>query len=852
MSHRRKITTATSLFYYLILLTGICVALTVLYSLMIGGKINFISGNLKGTALKVKTFVALAHQDFLKSKIDGSNISIQSAWQYLDIAEYHSTKLFEEKDKDAFLTLSVDDAQLRESLQHLQTLLLEYRGVSSRLINNKFLLYDSLHVQWEKTFETLNTQSDRIDNHITELQKGEITSFNISIFSLAAFSMIFSFISIYVYYKYKTQKDSFTRKIENVNITLEKGLRKTSITQDALQEIQRKLSTLIQNLPGMVYRCKNNTSWTMEFVSGKSIDITGYKPDDLINNYRVAFGDIIHRDDRLKVWNIIQKAVEERKPYQLVYRIITQPGIIRWVWEQGTGVYSEKDDEIVALEGFITDISEQKAAEDQLQLQSNALEAAANAIVITDKEGSILWINSAFTKLTGYSAREVIGKNPRILNSGVHDKMYFEYLWNTILSGDTWRGEIINKRKGGSLYNEEMLVTPVKNSDGAIANFVAIKSDITERKKAEDALRESELRFRGLYENATIGIYRTTHDGKVLMANPTLIKILGYNSFEEIKNINVEETYLDSQTRKRFKEELDLKGRIFGFESLWKKKDGVPLYIRESARLVRDDEGNALYYEGTIEDITEKKKAEEELIKAKEKAEQSDKLKSEFLSQMSHEIRTPLNVILSFINMMQEELSGKVDEELNNGFDVITEEGKRIMRTIELIINMSELQTGQYSTKPRRIDIHKEVLEKLHQSYSAAAKQKKIEFDIKKLNEQTSLLLDEYSANQIFNHLVDNAIKYTPKGKVEIIIDRDPRKKLYVDIIDTGIGISEEYMNMLYTPFTREEKGYTRNFEGNGLGLALAKRYCDINQAEIKVTSAKGKGTTFRVTFLNE
>lgn len=852
MSHRRKITAATSLFYYLILLSGIFVALTVLYSLMISGKINFISSSLKGTATEVKTFVSLAHQGFLKSRIENSTQDIQSAWQYLDIAEHHTSRLLEEKDKDAFLTFAVNDARLKESALHFQVLILEYRGASSRLINNNFLLYDSLHVPWEKIFETINRESTRLDDHINELQKSEIKAFNISVFSLAAFSMIFSFISIYVYYKYKTQKDSFTRKIENANITLEKGLRKTSITQDALNEIQRKLSTLIQNLPGMVYRCKNDSSWTMEFVSGKTLDITGYKPDDFINNYKIAFGDIIYPEDRMKVWNIIQKAVEERKPYQLVYRIITLPGIIRWVWEQGTGVYSEKDDEIVALEGFITDISEQKAAEDQLLLQSNALEAAANAIVITDKDGNILWINSAFTKLTGYSALEVIGKNPRILNSGVHDKAYFEYMWNTILSGDTWRGEIINRKKDGSRYNEEMFITPVKSSDGAIANFVAIKSDITERKKAEEALRESELRFRGLYENATIGIYRTTHDGKVLMANPTLIKILGYSSFEEIKNINVEETYLEPQTRKRFKEELDLKGRIFGFESLWKKKDGVPLYIRESARLVRDDEENILYYEGTIEDITEKKKAEEELIKAKEKAEQSDKLKSEFLSQMSHEIRTPLNVILSFINMMKEELSDKVDEELGNGFDVITEEGQRIMRTIELIINMSELQTGQYSTKPRRIDIHRDLLEKLHQSYSAVAKQKKIEFDIKKLSEQTSLFLDEYSANQIFNHLVDNAIKYTPKGKVEIIIDRDPRKKLYVDIIDTGIGISEEYMELLYTPFTREEKGYTRNFEGNGLGLALAKRYCDINQAEIKVTSAKGKGTTFRVTFLNE
>ncbi|NMB83467.1 MAG: PAS domain-containing sensor histidine kinase, partial [Ignavibacteria bacterium] len=549
-------------------------------------------------------------------------------------------------------------------------------------------------------------------------------------------------------------------------------------------------------------------------------------------------------------WDQIQKSVERRKPFQLVYRITTSSGYEKWVWEEGIGIFSEKEDELIALEGFITDITEQKVIEDQLQLQSNALEAAANGIVITDKNTNLIWANSAYWKITGYSKEEFLEEKISVFKSDLHDITFFENLWDTIKHGDIWRGEMINKKKDGSTYFQEMTITPIRNSENEIIYFVAIIQDITERKKSEEALRESEFRFRGLYENATIGLYRTSLSGKILMANPTLLRILGYNSFGEVSNLEAKDSYADPNTRAIYTKELNLKGKVFGFESKWKKKDGTIIYVRESARVVKDEDDKPLYYEGTVEDITDKKIAEEQLISAKERAEQSDKLKSEFLAQMSHEIRTPLNVILSFTGMMKDELQDQVDEELKKGFDVIDEEGKRIMRTIELIINMSELQTGSYNFNVKEIDLNKDILSKQFQNYQPVAKQKKIAFNLVGTIDNNIIQADEYSVNQIFYHLIDNAIKFTSTGKVEISLNKDPRNNIYVDVIDTGIGISEEYMKMLFTPFTKEEKGYTRNYEGNGLGLALVKKYCELNNAELKVTSQKGKGSIFRVTFL--
>ena len=256
---------------------------------------------------------------------------------------------------------------------------------------------------------------------------------------------------------------------------------------DARKESQRRLSTLMSNLPGIAYRCKNDRDWTMEFISDGCESLTGYKPEEIVMNTRVSYGQVIHPDDREMVWSVIQDGLRKQPNFQINYRILTVCGDEKWVWEQGQGVYGEKG-EIITLEGFISDITERVQAGEQLKLQSLALESAANAIFITDAKGSIQWVNSAFSSLTGYSFSEVLGKNPNILQSGYHTEVYYKEMWERISGGDIWRGEIINKRKNGELYTEEMTIAPLISSEGVVNNFIAIKQDITERVENEQAL----------------------------------------------------------------------------------------------------------------------------------------------------------------------------------------------------------------------------------------------------------------------------------------------------------------------------------------------------------------------------
>ncbi len=240
---------------------------------------------------------------------------------------------------------------------------------------------------------------------------------------------------------------------------------------------------------------------------------------------------------------------------------------------------------------------------------------------------------------------------------------------------------------------------------------------------------------------------------------------------------------------------------------------------------------------------------EEELLKAKIKAEESDKLKSQFLAQMSHEIRSPINTILSFTSLIENELNGKLTKEIENSFSIIKSAGDRLIRTIDLILNMSEIQTGSYEYSPRKVDIYSDILVNLINEANASIKNRKIKFNVEKETNDTIRNVDNYTVSQIFVNLLDNAFKYTNEGKIVLSISKTKNNKLAISVSDTGIGIAKEYIPKLFNPFSQEEQGYTRTFEGNGLGLALVKNYCEMNNAEIKVKSKKGIGTTFTVIF---
>jgi two-component system sensor histidine kinase/response regulator len=205
---------------------------------------------------------------------------------------------------------------------------------------------------------------------------------------------------------------------------------------------------------------------------------------------------LAHPDDIERVEATRDQAIAGHEPFDLEFRIQHSSGEIRWISAMGSAAYDDSGRPIRVL-GVNIDVTARKQAGEVLRLQANALQAAANGIVITDNHGAIQWVNGAFTRLTGYSVEEATGQNPRVLKSGQHDAAFYDKLWKTILSGRVWQGEIVNKRKDGRLYIEEMTITPVRDDDGQIAHFIAIKQDITERKRLAAELEKTRSEFLG-------------------------------------------------------------------------------------------------------------------------------------------------------------------------------------------------------------------------------------------------------------------------------------------------------------------------------------------------------------------
>jgi len=266
-----------------------------------------------------------------------------------------------------------------------------------------------------------------------------------------------------------------------------------------------------------------------------------------------------------------------------------------------------------------SEIAERRSAQGRLHLQAAALDAAANSIMITDTTGKTLWVNPAFTRLTGYRAEEAQGQNPRLLRSGKQAPSFYESLWKTISSGEVWHGEITNRRKDGSLYDEEMTITPVLAEGGEITHFVAIKQDITTRKAFQEALLHAEEKYRAIFEDAVVGIFQATPEGRFLSANHAMAQMHGYESPEqliaEVSSV-AGQLFVNPRQLREMIAVLEENEVVHNAEVEVYRKDGSKKWFLANVRAVRGPDGKVVRHEGTVQDITERRRAQEALVES--------------------------------------------------------------------------------------------------------------------------------------------------------------------------------------------------------------------------------------------
>lgn len=489
-------------------------------------------------------------------------------------------------------------------------------------------------------------------------------------------------------------------------------------------------------------------------------------------------------------------------------------------------------------------------------------------MMIKDKNGNILDANEHYCKLFDYSLKELLSMNVKdFIDQSV--KPDIKENIGKALEGITLEYTVPTVKKDGSVIYIKLSERRIQLPNGD-SGILVVAYDTTKRMLMMEEINEKEKLLEAFFDQSLDGFYIMLLDEPVFWNKNNTSKKLFRHIMENEKIVKVNTALLKQYQVS--KEELLGKKHIEMFENIieigeeyWRElfddgkthivmsfqnAEGEEIWIEGDYICLIDESGRIKGHFGIQRDITEKINAENELISAKIRAEKSDELKSEFLAQMSHEIRTPINTILSYSSMIRSELEFEVPNDLGYGFESISKAGRRITRTVDLLINMSELQVGSYQPKFERIDICNDLLTKIYNEFKLDANEKGLNFKLSKDGNSVYTKCDSHSVEQVIANLVDNAIKYTSDGEVNLRLFRNKMKKIVLEVIDTGIGISDEFKENVFDIFTQEDRGYTRKYEGNGLGLSLVKRYCDMNNIDIKLKSKKGEGTTFTLTFL--
>jgi PAS domain S-box-containing protein len=465
---------------------------------------------------------------------------------------------------------------------------------------------------------------------------------------------------------------------------------------------------VVDVLPDGSHRYKgiNKMHETLTGISNE--EISGKKPEEMLDP-EVAAAVVCHYDTCIRESRSIQ--YEECLPFK---------GKETW-WTTVLNPVRDQTGHIYRIIGTSTNISERKLVEEKLNKLSVAVQQSPTVVIITNLLGNIEYINPTFTRHTGYTAEEVIGKNPRILQSGLMPKELYKELWQTILSGGVWHGELHNRKKNGELYWEAAVISAIVNDKGVITNFVAVKEDITEKKK---------------------------------------------------------------------------------------------LWI--------------------------------DLVISKEKAEESDRLKTAFLANISHEIRTPMNGILGFSELLKDpHLSG---EEQAEYIDLIHQSGQRMLALINDLVDISRIEAGESMMKIEATLVNR-LLEDLYAFFKLEAENKGLSLScIKGLPDDESIIeTDSSKLTQVLTNLIHNALKFTLEGSVDFGYSRKGNV-LEFYVCDSGIGFPPEMKETIFERFRQADHTLTRNHEGSGLGLSISKAFVEMLDGTIQAQSVPGRGSNFMFT----
>ena len=497
-----------------------------------------------------------------------------------------------------------------------------------------------------------------------------------------------------------------------------------------------------------------------------------------------------------------------------------------------------------ALTHFIKQTSSELDSNIKLLNQYKSVVDEASLVSKTDKKGIITYVNDNFCNISKYSRDELIGKNHNIVRDENVSSFIFKKMWNTIESGQVWRGKFSNKTKNGSIYYVDATIMPIFNEDNDIQEFIAIRQDITKQIVTNNRIKEKEKFIKAIFDNQDNIVIYTSKDKGMQNANQKLFYYLDFKNFEDFKAqyncicdlfIN-EEDYVHPDKDENWLETISSSDRIDYKAKFLTKDKEIRIF---NLRVTKVDKEFII----NLSDITT-------LENALLKAYSSEQAKSMFLANMSHEIRTPLNGILGFTDILAKK---DLQSDTKKYIDIIHNSGQTLLNVVNDILDFSKIESGELAIYESESNLFSE-MEATVAIFASVSKNKRLNYytyidtEIPK-----ALKCDVQRIKQVLSNLISNAIKFTPEnGTVDVRITlqrvEDTTAKIKFSVKDSGIGIDDKKLSTIFQAFLQADNSISREFGGTGLGLAISSKYIQMMGQNIEVKSQKDKGSEFYFT----
>ena len=580
--------------------------------------------------------------------------------------------------------------------------------------------------------------------------------------------------------------------------------------------------------------------------------VLGHLPEERIGK-NVFLDPIVHPDDigqkRAFFDTILQRPAT---PVTAEFRLRHIDGSWRDIEAIGQNLLNEPS--VGGIVANYRDITERKRTEQALRDSESRfrtfVEHATDAFFLLDDQNRVIDINHQASESLGYLREELIGMTPLSFNADA-TAASLQKLAEQLDAGETVTYDARYRRKDGSFFPVEVRGRPWLQNGRRVTMLLV--RDMTARKKAEDALRESEERFRGTFENAAVGIVHSDLSGRYLHANQKYCDIVGYTRNELLQKSFQELTYADDLAGTLQKFNPLLRGEIPSYfeEKRVVRRDGSLTWINLSVSLQRDSQGLPLHTIAVVQDISERKRLESELLHAKEAAEAANHAKDEFLANVSHEIRTPMNAILGMTELA---LDTALDDNQRQCLQTVKSAADNLLGIINDLLDFSKIEAGKLELDIGDFSLHTAIGDTLR-ALAVRAHLKGLELLCNiQPHVPDALIGDAGRLRQVLLNLVGNAIKFTEQGEIVVgvkTLSETPERNdvtLQFTVSDTGIGIPLHKQQSIFKAFEQEDTSTTRKYGGTGLGLTIAMQLVKLMGGEISVTSQPGQGSTFTFT----